>query len=125
MRKVSALMAEYYDKQIQGDMISEGPFRITQKLPITPRERSKWVRKSSPNRLCREYELKEDDFNNFVADLLDMQMDMQHHASIKLEYPKIIIEVLTHGIMDVTEVDKKWARTAEEIYRGYKNAGND
>ena len=120
MKKVSTIVASYYDEMIQRERIVENSFRPRRALPIKAIEKSKWYKKENPRRLCREYKLFGDKYNNFINDILDLQSDLQHHAKIILEYPLINIEVWTHDISEITEIDQKWARRADQIFRGYK-----
>jgi len=104
---------------IQKEQLRESSYLPRRELPIKPEKKSEWYKKENPNRLCREYKLKDDSYNNFVSDLLDLQTDLQHHARITLDYPLIKIELWTHDLMDITEIDKDWAKKAEQIFRGY------
>ena len=51
----------------------------------------------------------------FVQDLLAFQEEFNHHAKITVDHPKVIIEVYTHDVDDVTELDKEYAASADEI----------
>ena len=60
-------------------------------------------------------------FNEFVMELLELQAETGHHGRITLQYPKVKIEVWTHTLNDITEIDMEWALSVNEIFEGYAN----
>lgn len=98
------------------------PQYAPQDLPIKAKKKSKWKVLDNPNRYRREFVIKQPEtYANFVQDILEHQEETQHHAKILLVFPKIVIEVYTHILNDVTEVDREWCNTVNQIYSGYKS----
>ena len=92
----------------------------TKDVPIKTPEKLDWTYRENPRRLTKLYKFgNETSFNSFVVDLLEHQAETQHHGRITLQYPKIKIEVWTHSLDDVTEIDVEWAVAVNEIYEGY------
>ena len=85
--------------------------------PITPVDISSWEVVTDPRRFMKRYE-----FNSaatlvsFVDEILEYQENVGHHAKLTIDYREVIIEVYTHDVNDITELDQEFARTADEIY---------
>ena len=97
-----------------------GGFINTADVPITSPERLDWTYRKDPRRLTKMFKFSsETKFNEFLIDVLEHQAETQHHARITIQYPQIKIEVWTHSLNDITDVDVEWALTVNEIYEGY------
>ena len=53
--------------------------------------------------------------------MLVYEQDSDHFAKLMCEYPSIVIEVYTHDVDDITELDKLYATTADQIYEDILN----
>jgi 4a-hydroxytetrahydrobiopterin dehydratase len=106
-----------------GDAEELGPILIpssTGALPIKSPEDNGWTLREDPARLTKMFSFKDEkSFNTFVIDLLELQAETAHHGRITLQYPKIKIEVWTHHLNDVTEIDLEWATAVNDIFEGY------
>lgn len=106
----------YRLQDLIGDFEEPKTYSLTIK-PIKPKNTSDWVIRENPKRLTRMFKFnKEEKFNAFVLDLLELQAETGHHGRITLQYPKVKIEVWTHTLMDITEVDVEWAEKVDDIY---------
>ena len=105
---------------MEGYFRNEQPLLRETKLPISA-NRSPWTIEKSPERLTKEYEFKEE-FRvlDFISDLLKYQKQIGHHAKITIEAKKVTVEVYTHVVESVTEIDKEYAKAADEIYENAK-----
>ncbi len=115
--RVSNLLREYFEaEEAQRHPIRD--FGIdTRSLPIAPRQESKWFVRQTPERLCRSYEFSSRRMaRDFIEELMNYEDRNNHHAEIKCKGPMVTIEVYTHGIDRVTELDKEYANEAELIY---------
>lgn len=89
-------------------------------VPIASPEAIDWSYRKDPKRLVKVFTFgDEPSFNSFVVDVLEHQAETQHHGRITLQFPKAKIEVWTHSLNDVTEVDVEWALAVNDIYVGY------
>ena len=85
--------------------------------PIQPVEPSSWEIVSDPNRLMKKYEFESYVvLKSFMDEILDYQESIQHHAKLTVDHRTVIIEVYTHDVNDVTELDQEYAKSADEIY---------
>lgn len=118
--KLVSLMEGHLKRKVLEEQSGSAPQYAPQDLPIKPRKKSLWDLKKDPNRYRGEFQLRGyDNFANFVQDILELQEETQHHAKILCVYPKVIIEVYTHMLNDVTDVDRDWCKQASAIYKGY------
>ena len=114
MLKISDLIGNQVEpEEIEGIINTDG-------VPIPAPEKLDWTYRKDPRRLTKMFKLgSETSFNAFVMDLLEHQAETQHHGRITMQYPQIKIEVWTHSLNDITEIDIEWAMTVNEIYEGY------
>ena len=123
--KMANLMREYFEQpgheqELNFSRIGIGPSRFAA-LPVVAKEKS-WKLVKSPNRLMKTYEF--DSFQFFMAfldELLRYQESLQHHAKLTVEDRKVIVEIWTHDIDDVTELDHEYAKTCDNIYADTKD----
>lgn len=115
--RVSNLLREYFEQNSSPQYFAREYSFDTRALPITPRGESRWFTKQSPERLCRTYEFDgRGSARAFINELMDHEDRVSHHAEIKCKGPVVMIEVYTHGVDCVTELDKEYANEAEAIY---------
>ena len=89
-------------------------------LPIVPKSLAGWTVQENPKRYTRVFKLTDETkFNSFVMDILELQAETQHHARMTVQFPQIKIDVWTHSLNSVTEVDKEWCEKASDIYGDY------
>jgi len=53
----------------------------------------------------------------FVIEVLDFQEDSQHHGVLTIEPLAVHVEVWTHTLNDVTEIDHEYASELTDIYK--------
>jgi len=115
--RVSNLLREYFEHGAIPQYMPRDFSHDVRSLPISPRNESKWFVKQSPERLCRTYEFGDrGSARSFINELMDHEDHVNHHAEIKCRGPVVTIEVYTHGVDCVTELDKEYANEAELIY---------
>ena len=92
----------------------------TRDLPIRPKALQGWTFREGPNRYTRLFKFSDQTkFNSFIMDILELQAETQHHARMTVQYPQVKIEVWTHTLNDVTEVDFDWCVKANNIWGDY------
>ena len=108
MRKVSGLMNGYFQRKLLTE-----EFNIeTKGLPVKKRKGSVgWEKKEDPPRFYRKIKFTDHDaFINFVVALLQYEDKVKHNAKIIIGYPEIVIQVWTHGLEDITDLDTKYVQ---------------
>ena len=93
-----------------------------QTLPIKPANKSGWEIVASPRRLHKTFEFQSHlHYSSFLVEIMEYESSTGHYATLRCEYPSIVIEVYTHDVDAITEVDQDYARTANEIYEDVIN----
>ena len=95
------------------------------KLPVDPSELDapviaveKWKKIESPVRLRKSYKfMNQDQRNQFILSILEHEIKTQHNATITISEEDVTLDVRTKDIDQITELDKEYARTADELYR--------
>ena len=113
---LTEVMSNYFDEsQARSPMDAVLGIVMSNEKPITPTSFT-WERVSDPNRLMKTYEFENHrSMVMFVQEILSFQQEFDHHAKMTVDYPQVIIEVYTHDVNDITELDTEYARSADEI----------
>ena len=115
--RVSNLLREYFEYENPSNRVARDFSIDVRMLPISPKSESRWFTKQSPERLCRTSEFpNRNAARDFINELMDYEDQKNHHAEIKCKGPVVSIEVFTHNLDCVTELDKEYANEAELIY---------
>lgn len=123
-RRVSSLLREYFEHEVPPQYFPRDFSLDTRSLPIAPRNENKWFVKQSPERLCRTYEFSDRSIaRSFISELMDYEDRQNHHAEIKCKGPMVTVEVYTHDVDCVTEIDKEYANEAELIFEDVSSYG--
>jgi 4a-hydroxytetrahydrobiopterin dehydratase len=86
--------------------------------PIKPTQKSEWEVVSDPNRLMKTFEFESYiEMKAFVSELMSYQEQVGHHAKLTVNYRDVIVEVYTHDVNDVTELDQEYAQSADQIHQ--------
>ena len=118
--KLKSIMQDYFKELDQTEVQAQATTHNLNEsfVPIVPRKQSEWTVKEDPNRLHRVYKFKSVSHQqNFVADLIDYEDEFKHNAQILIKGQTIEISVYTHYLNDVTEMDREYAKVADEIYK--------
>lgn len=77
-----------------------------------------WQVIEGPERLVRIFEFEVVDTRNmFITELLEMEKDSGHHADILIQGLTVRIEVYTHDLMRVTELDKEYSEYCDDVFQ--------
>ena len=77
-----------------------------------------WETLESPRRLVKTYEFQDrSKMKEFVKELMDYEDKVNHHASILIEQQSLSIEIFTHSINSLTELDYEYAKMADMIHQ--------
>jgi pterin-4a-carbinolamine dehydratase len=115
--RVSNLLREYFEHEVPPQYFPRDFSLDTRALPIAPKSESRWYMKQSPERLCRVYEFNDrGSARSFINEVMDYEDRTSHHGELRCKGPVVTIEVFTHDVDCVTELDKEYANEAEQIY---------
>ena len=115
--RVSNLLREYFENEITQQRFPQEFSFDTRSLPVVPRSTSKWHVERSPERLCRTYEFSDRaTMRSVLEQLMDYEDRCSHHGSVQVSGSTIHIEVRTHDLDRVTEIDKEYANECDMIH---------
>lgn len=85
-------------------------------LPIIPTER--WVRSGDPKVLTKTFKFRRhNDRDAFVMFCFKYEAEVGHHARLIIEADSVKVELKTHGVDQVTELDKEYATFCEHTFK--------
>ena len=95
------------------------------KLPVLPQTAevpvvavNKWKKVTSPTRLHKTFRfMSQETRNEFVSGLFEYEIKTQHNAMITVAEGEVTLDVRTKDIDQVTELDKEYAKWADELYK--------
>ena len=86
-------------------------------LPISP-EQSDWVIDTRPERLKRIFTFQTLETRNwFVSEVLEQEKVTGHYGSISIDGLEVTVEVHTHDVSRVTELDQEYAEFCDNVFR--------
>jgi pterin-4a-carbinolamine dehydratase len=87
-------------------------------VPVVVNDSAVWDIVDSPNRFMRKFEFENFPLlKAFVEEVLDFQEEFGHHGQLTIQPLEVIVEVYTHGVNDITELDQKYVVNLNQIYR--------
>ncbi len=85
-------------------------------LPVVPME--KWALKGDPKKLVKVYRFRRPgDRNMMIMSLLEYEEEVKHNADMIIKEETLQIELYTKNVDIVTEVDKEYAKHADEVFK--------
>ena len=117
---LNAMMSEYFDKaeRTAQTVYASRVFNLTEgsELPVAP-SHSEWELLKEPSRLGRTFDFKSrEQLKFFLDEIFDHEDLTGHQGKIIIDGNTIMIEVFTHDVNDITELDTEYSRAADEIY---------
>ena len=125
--KVSMLMKEYIDsedrraKARHNGLLPES--FCAQSMPVEVIE-NHWSVLESPERLARKYTFNNlEQRSHFLNELFAEEASSGHFAKTTIEGHEVLVEVWTHDIDRVTELDQELAALCDDFYNDAKLVG--
>ncbi len=85
-------------------------------LPVVPME--KWVLKGDPKKLVKTFRFRRPgDRNMMINALLEYEEEVKHNADMIIKEETIQVELLTKNVEQVTELDKEYAKYADDVFK--------
>lgn len=98
-------------------LLNEAAITLSVSAPIQPK-RFDWERMTSPERLGKTFEFgSHAEYKNFVVELMSYEEQTGHYGKVSCEFPKVHVEVYTHEVNGITELDLEYTAEADEIRR--------
>ena len=76
-----------------------------------------WQKVDSPERLVKDYSFNSrQNTLEFLRQLFLYEDEVQHHGKVTVEHDRVRLEIMTHDLDAVTELDMEYAYVADQIY---------
>jgi len=119
--KLNELMSTYLggttmEKDPLKDIIPPGLIQEQAGLPVEVIE-SKWEINTEPERLTRTFKFENLAMRNwFLTEILENEKSNEHFGKISVEGDKVKVEVRTHDLNRVTELDQEYASYCDDVF---------
>ena len=119
--KIGALMKEYMDdlesrSHTVGARLLPESMNTAAGMPIVAKE-NVWTVQPGPERLVRKFKFSSPQHRAlFIEELLSEEEKTGHHGKITIEGLEVTIEVWTHDVNKVTELDQEYAGACDQMY---------
>ncbi len=118
------MMYEYFEEKTSLNkraLLSEQT--IGRPTPIMP-DVCNWTVHASPERFYREFLFEnQNQVLAFVTEILRYQKEANHSGTQKIEDNKVSVEVYTHDVNRITELDQEYKQHVDFIYRDVLDFG--
>ena len=76
-----------------------------------------WQKVDSPERLVRDYSFdSRQNALEFLRQLFLYEDEVRHHGKVTIEHDAVRLEIMTHDLDAITELDVEYAYVADQIY---------
>ena len=119
--KLNELMGGYLGQETKDrnplrNILPSNLIREQIELPVEVIE-SKWDIKESPERLVRIFQFKDLATRNwFLSEVLENEKSTLHYGKITVEGKDVKVEVQTHDLNKVTELDQEYAAYCDDVW---------
>jgi pterin-4a-carbinolamine dehydratase len=121
MRRVSDLLESYFREASPKKLISE--MHLPTEVPVQPYVCA-WETHSDPERFARTYKFESRDrLIDFLNEVLRFEDETGHHGTQRIDFDSVTIEVYTHTVNKITELDQEYTRAADHIYEDILDFG--
>lgn len=119
MRCLSDVMNGYFNEPTKSNTILQEASGV----PISPSSCS-WVIHTSPERFYREYTFQSKrQIVAFIEEILRYETEVNHSGTQKIDDLTVSIEVYTHNINRITELDQEYIKHVDFIYKDVLDFG--
>jgi pterin-4a-carbinolamine dehydratase len=104
---------KFYHRHL-GNVILEK--RLPSELPLKSPQRT-WEFLDAPRRISRKFSFEVyTDLQTFVMQILAYQERIHHHGMLKITHDSVEVEIYTHDVDDVTELDIEYSKELDLLY---------
>ena len=119
---LSLLMREYLNESTKSEIQNSLFGKMSSEFPVEVEKKPEWETVQNPTRLKRKFQFKESkQVAQFIFEVLQYETDMGHNGSILIESKNVTVEVYTHTVDDITELDVEYAQELSQIYSDVKD----
>ena len=125
MQKVSDILSDYFNSGRSFQHRSKGADLLSEahSLPVSPSECS-WDVHESPERFSRKFRFEtKARVSDFVSEVLSYEETLGHDGMLKIDGLEVTVEVYTHDINRITDLDQEYTRHIDAIYKDILHFG--
>lgn len=117
VKKISHILSEYFDEKSKSMSDSSiGLLNESAPMPVSP-QACRWTIHESPERFSREFKFQNKArVADFVREILVYEQSFGHDGTIKIDGTNVVVEVYTHDINRITELDQEYTKQVDHIY---------
>lgn len=122
MSSLSSLMREYLNESTQSKIQNSLFGKMNSEFPVEVAKKPEWKTLENPPRLSRSFGFEDaKQVAQFTFEVLQFESQMSHNGSLLIQGKKVTVEVYTHTVEDITELDIEYAKELSEIYLDVKD----
>ena len=112
------MMSDYFsEKSDKKKMLTESS------MPVSP-QKCEWVIHTSPERFYREFKFtSKQQVLEFISEILRYESAVNHSGTQTISGYEVSVEVYTHDVNKVTELDQEYAKHVGYIYEDVLSFG--
>ena len=100
------------------NLLVETPQISTRNLPVRKEQENNWDTRDEPPRFYKKIKFKNHErFLNFIIALMQYEDEVKHNAKITIGYPDVIIQIWTHGLESITDMDREYCKEVDSILK--------
>lgn len=113
--KISRLLTEYFD---QRDFEKSEIFPSYRREEVIKPKKMTWEIHTNPERFSKRFLFDtRDRMISFVNEVMSYEDEVRHHGEIRVNHTEVDISVYTHDVNRITELDKEYIRSVDNIHR--------
>lgn len=98
---------------------------VSPAYPVVP-SRGKWAMLPEPIRYTRQFQFSNPQMLiDFVNEVLNYQESSGHHGKLTIVHNSVDVEVYTHDVNTITELDQEYTHTLDDIYNDVQHYAYD
>ena len=125
---LTSLMKEYLNESTQSDIQRSLFGQLDKEYPVEIEPKPIWEKLENPERLKRKFAFDyPKQLIQFIFEVMHYEMEVHHNASILIEGLNATVEVYTHDVDAITEIDIEYSEELNKIYKDvkeYEQAGD-
>jgi pterin-4a-carbinolamine dehydratase len=121
---VSSLMREYLNESFSGEEKAKKSLfgEVKSSLPISVEKNTQWEVLKNPERLSKSFDFKNSKIvMQFLQEVVEYESEISHNGSILINSNNVKIEIYTHTLESITELDLEYAKEVNNIYKDVKD----
>lgn len=117
-------MREYLNESFSGEEKAKKSLfgEVKSNLPISVEKNTQWEVLKNPERLSKSFDFKNSKMvMQFLQEVIEYESEISHNGSILINSNNVKIEIYTHTLESVTELDLEYAKEVNNIYKDVKD----